>query len=96
MSGLQEACSFQGPGHGGVVLILQPSNITHGDGCSGTTAWLIDALACSTWWLSIRCALLGLIVTSTGVVFAIMLGVSGRIHKSVVGSLYPRKIMLSL
>jgi hypothetical protein len=30
------------------------------------------------------------------VVFDILLGVSGRVHKSVVGSIYPRKIMVSL
>jgi hypothetical protein len=35
----------------------------------------------------VMCALLGLIVAPTGVVFAILLGVSGRVHKSVVGSL---------
>ncbi len=39
---------------------------------------------------------MGLTVTSTGVVFAILLRVSGRIHKFVVGSLYQRKIMVSL
>jgi hypothetical protein len=33
------------------------------------------------------CALLGLIVASTGVVFAILLGVGGRVHESVAGSL---------
>ncbi len=42
------------------------------------------------------CALLGIIETSTVVVFAISLGVSGRVHKLVVGSLYLHKIMLSL
>jgi hypothetical protein len=41
------------------------------------------------------CALLGLIKTSSGVVFAISLVVIGRVHKLVVGFLYPRKIMLS-
>ncbi len=39
---------------------------------------------------------MGLIKTYTWVVFAILSGVSGRVHKSVVGSLYPSKIMLSL
>jgi hypothetical protein len=96
MTGLQGARFLQGPGHGGVVLIVRPFNITHGDGCSETIAWYIGASACSIWWLSIMCVLLGLIETSTGVVFAISSRVSGRVHKSVVGSLYPRKIMLSL
>jgi hypothetical protein len=41
-------------------------------------------------------ALLGLIITSTRVVFAIVSRVSGRVHKSVVGSFYPRKIMVFL
>jgi hypothetical protein len=47
-----------------------------------------EKLAVSTTGL--QCALLGLIVSSNGVVFAILLGVSGRVHKSLVGSLYPR------
>ncbi len=41
-------------------------------------------------------ALLGLIVTSNRVVFAILSRVNGRVHKSNVGSLYLRKIMVFL
>ncbi len=95
-NGVARGTTFTGPGYGGVVLIARPSDITHGDGCSRTIAWYIGALVCSTWWLSIMCALLGLNKTFTGVVFAISSGVIGRVHKSVVGSLYPREIMLSL
>ncbi len=46
--------------------------------------------------MGLQGALLGLVVTSTGVVFEIFLRVSGRVHKSIVWSLYPCKIMVFL
>jgi hypothetical protein len=48
------------------------------------------------WWLSIMCALWGRSSTGFEVVFAISLLMMGSIHKSVVGSLYPLKIILFL
>jgi hypothetical protein len=46
--------------------------------------------------MGLQGALLGLIVTSAGVVFAILSRVSGWVHKSVVGFLFPREIMVFL
>ena len=46
------------------------------------------------WWLSIICALWGRSITQSGVVFAISLLMMGRVHKLVVRSLYPLKIIL--
>jgi hypothetical protein len=96
LTGLQGAQPLLRLGCGRVVLIVWPSNITHGDYCSGTIVWYIGTLARSTWWLSIVHVLLGLIKTSTRLVFAILSGVCSRVHKLVVGSFYPHKIMLSL
>ncbi len=96
LTGLQGAQPLQRLGCGRVVLIVLPSNITHGDYCSGTIVWYIGTLTCSTQWLSIVHALLGLIKTSTRLVFAILSGVCSRVHKLVMGSFYPHKIMLSL
>ncbi len=53
-----------------------------------------EKLAVST--MGLQGVLLGLIVTSTGVVFTILSRVSGRVRKAVVGSFYPRKIMVFL
>ena len=50
----------------------------------------------SNWWLSIMCALWGRGITGSGVVFAISSLMMDRVHKLVVGSLYPLKIMLVL
>ncbi len=50
----------------------------------------------STWWLNIICALWGRSITDSGVVFAISSLVMGRVHKSVVRSLYPLKMILFL
>jgi hypothetical protein len=43
------------------------------------------------WWLSIICVLWGRSITHSGVVFAISSLMMGRVHKSVVRSLYPLK-----
>ena len=48
----------------------------------------------ANWWLSIMCALWDLGIANSGVVFAIFLLMMGRVHKSVVRSLYPLKIIL--
>ncbi len=48
------------------------------------------------WWLSVMCALWGRGITGSGAVFAISSLMMGRVHKLVVGSLYPLKIMLFL
>jgi hypothetical protein len=85
--GVAKVMTFTGAGLCQGCFNLVASDIT--DGCSGIIAWNIGASACSTWWLSMMCALLGLIKTSTGVVFAILSGLSGRVLNLVVGSLYP-------
>ncbi len=46
------------------------------------------------WWLSIICALWGRSITRSRVVFAISSLLMGRVHKLVVRSLYPLKIIL--
>ncbi len=76
IDGVAKGIAYRGAGLWQGVLIAWPSNIMHGDGCSGTIAWYIGALACSTWWLSS----LG-VCCSTLVDSGVMLGVG----RSVVG-----------
>ena len=93
MMGLHWAQSIQGPSCGWIVLVALPLR-THGDGCSGSIACLFGASVCSTWWLSVMCALWGCTKIDSGVVFATSLLMMGSDHKSMVGSLYPLKIIL--
>ena len=95
MMGLRWAQPKQGPGRIGIFLVSHDLR-THGDGCSETIAFFIGALACFTWWLSIMCALWGHTKIDSGVVFTTSSLKMGSIHKSVVGSLYPLKIILLL
>jgi hypothetical protein len=83
----------QGPGRSWIFLVSHDLR-THGDGCSETIAFCIRASACFTWWLSIMCALWGHTRLDSGVVFATSSSNMGSVHKSVVGSLYPFKIIL--
>jgi hypothetical protein len=48
------------------------------------------------WCSSIMCALCTHIITNSGAVFALSLLMMGRVHKPVVGSLYPLKIIFFL
>jgi hypothetical protein len=95
MMGLRWERPKQGPGRVWIFLVSHDLR-THSDGCSETIACFIGASACFTWWLSIMCALWGRTKIDSGVVFATSLLKMGSVHKSVVGSLYPLKIILLL
>ena len=93
--GLRWVRPRQGPGRSWIILVSHDLR-THGDGCSETIACLIGASAWFTWWLSIMWALWGRTKINSGVVFATSSLKMGSVHKLVVGSLYPLKIILLL